>query len=214
MQPRKHFSHAPPPIKISKHSPQPPRPPPFPSTNPSLAHPATSQALFPTTHAHQNFQALFPSGGRLQFSKRCAKCLRPFCWPMQLSSPHLEFHLAIYDQHPKKFSRIVKVPKYFMPRGFATCAAYTAAKPRQFRPRSSLLCAWWPCLSPSTRPRKKTHSPGPRNPRYRGHNAKAGLKCNKQFRGPIGNERFQGPRGNEQFRGPRGGVLSNLEIPW
>ena len=38
--------------------------------------------------------------------------------PMRLSGPRLELHLAIYNQHSKKFSSIVKVQKYFMPGAF------------------------------------------------------------------------------------------------
>ena len=64
LQPRKHISQAPPPIKISKHLFQDPPPAPFPSTNPSLARPATShatlQAHFPSTPTHQKFRSTFP----------------------------------------------------------------------------------------------------------------------------------------------------------
>ena len=47
--------------------------------------------------------------------------------------PHLELHLAIYNQHTKKLSCIVKVQKYFMPRGFATCAHPHAVSKRHRR---------------------------------------------------------------------------------
>ena len=133
----------------------------FPSNNPSPAQPATSRAtlhaLFPTTLAHQNFQAPPPpSKHQSQPSPpcnlACNLATQPpppiktakhffqaadafgfpstvlhhmsenfFFWPMQLSGPRLESHLAIYNQHSKMFSGIVKVQKYFMPKRFATC---------------------------------------------------------------------------------------------
>ena len=85
MQPRRHFSQPPPPIKISKH-------------------------FFQAADAFG-----FPSGVLPPM------CENFFFGPMPLSAPHLELHLAIYNQQSKKFSGIVKVEKYFLPRGFATC---------------------------------------------------------------------------------------------
>ena len=131
LQPRmqlcRYFSQLPLPIKFSKHFFQPSPPPPFPSTDPSPAHRQPRMNLAGTFPNHPSpskfskhfFQAAgafgFPSGVLHQMSEDF------FFRPMQLSGPRLELHLAIYNQQSKRFSGIVKVQKYFMPRGFATC---------------------------------------------------------------------------------------------
>ena len=110
--PNTFFVHRP--KEISEHQYQ-PKPPSnltcnLASTFPS--HPRPSK--FPSTFSKRQTPSVFQA-------VCCTKCLRTFFWPMQRSGPRLELRLAIYNQRSKKSSRIVKVQKYFMPKGFGTC---------------------------------------------------------------------------------------------
>ena len=72
---------------------------------------------------------------------------------MQPSGPRLELHIAIYKQHSKKFWGIVKVQKYFMPRGFATCETQNRAQEKSpDRAMANIQCV---CTRNNIRLKKK-----------------------------------------------------------
>ena len=94
----------------------------FPTTFPKLPTQLLFQATsnlacnlastFPNHSQPSKFQALSPSGGCLRFLSGAPNQMAEnyfFFNSCDLSRPRLDLHLAIYNQHPKKFPSIVKV---------------------------------------------------------------------------------------------------------